>query len=136
MNIITQKMKCLFVFQGIPLEFVRELPDIVVTQPPTEDEHIIFECELSRPAREKVEWRKDGKPMPEKMPEHVHIVEEENGTRHRIIFDDVKEEDIGEYTIKAEDVISKGKMEMRSKSHLVQNIKCVDGKNHEVDFGH
>ncbi|VDL57414.1 unnamed protein product [Hymenolepis diminuta] len=99
---------------GIPLEFVRELPDIVVTQAPTEDEPIVFECELSRPSREKVEWRKDGKVLPKQMPEHVHVIEEKNGTVHRIVFDDVKVEDTGDYTIKAEDVISKGKMEMRS----------------------
>ncbi|VDO02495.1 unnamed protein product, partial [Rodentolepis nana] len=96
---------------GIPLEFVRELPDIVVTQAPTEDEPIVFECELSRPSREKVEWRKDGKVLPRQLTKHIHVTEEKDGTVHRIVFDDVKEEDTGDYTIQAEEVISKGKME-------------------------
>ncbi|VDK25505.1 unnamed protein product, partial [Taenia asiatica] len=98
---------------GIPLEFVRELPDIVVTQPPTEDEQIIFECELSRPSREKVQWKKDGKPLPDKMPSHIHVSEDKNATVHRIAFDEVKDEDVGEYSIKAEEAISKGKIEKK-----------------------
>lgn len=69
---------------------------------------------MSRPSREPVEWRKDGKPLPKKLPEHVHVTEDKNGTVHRIVFDDVKEEDTGDYTITAEDVVSKGKIEMRS----------------------
>ncbi|KAL5960612.1 Myosin light chain kinase smooth muscle, partial [Taenia solium] len=98
---------------GIPLEFVRELPDIVVTQPPTEDEQIIFECELSRPSRKKVQWTKDGKPLPDKMPSHIHVSEDKNATVHRIAFDEVKDQDVGEYSIKAEEAISKGKIEKK-----------------------
>lgn len=58
---------------------------------------------------------KDGKPLPETTPSHIHVSEENNSTVHRITFDEVKDEDVGEYSIKAEKATSKGKIEKKSK---------------------
>lgn len=103
------------------MEFTRELPDIVVTEAPTEDEPIIFECELSRPSREPIKWTKNGKPMPG-LPKHASVEQDKNGTVHRIVFTGMQEEDLGEYTILAEEVTSKGKIEMRSKLLRIYDI--------------
>ena len=97
------------------MEFVRELPDIVVTQAPSEDEPIVFECELSRPPRDNVKWTKNGKEIPKETPSHMHIMEEKKSTIHRLVFDKVEDDDLGEYTISAEDKLSKGKLQMKGK---------------------
>uniref|UniRef100_A0A5K3FZB1 TITIN n=1 Tax=Mesocestoides corti TaxID=53468 RepID=A0A5K3FZB1_MESCO len=98
---------------GIPLEFVRELPDIVVTQMPTEDEEIVLKCELSRPPRSTRCWKRNGKPLPKQLPDYVKVLEDKDSTELGIIFKKVEDEDAGTYEIEVEGITSKGKIEIK-----------------------
>nr|VZI40615.1 unnamed protein product [Spirometra erinaceieuropaei] len=119
---------------GIPLEFVRELPEIVLTQAPTEP--VSLECELSRRPREPVKWLKDGKPLPMRLPTHIAIEEDKGSTVHRINFAKLTDEDLGQYTIQVENIASTGGVQMRPKNSVGQS-DFVEAKpvSTKLDFG-
>lgn len=95
------------------MEFVRELPEIVVTEAPTEP--IILECELSRKPKDTVKWLKNGKPMPSRLPTNVAIEDDSKSTVHRIIFNSLTDEDLAEYTVQVENIASTGRVDMKRK---------------------
>lgn len=103
---------------GVPLEFVRELPKIVVTEAPSKDEPVTLECELSRKPKEQPKWLRNGKPMPSRLPKGVTVEEEKQSTIHRVIFTELTDEDMGEYTLQVEKIISTGSIEMKGKQML------------------
>ncbi|VDD78957.1 unnamed protein product, partial [Mesocestoides corti] len=98
---------------GVPLEFVREVPKIVVTEAPSKDEPVILECELSRKPREQPKWLRNGKPLPSRLPKGVSVEEDKQSTIHRITFTELTEEDLGEYTLQVEKIASTGGVEMK-----------------------
>lgn len=95
---------------GMPLEFVRPLNNVELTEVPSEP--IVLECELSRVPREKVQWLKDGKPLG-RVPDRVRVEEDKKGTVHRIVFKTLEEEDLGTYTIRVEKLSSEAHVEMK-----------------------
>ena len=94
----------------MPLEFIRPLSDVKLTEVPSEP--VVLECELSRAPREKVEWLKNGKPLG-RVPDRVRVEEDKNGTVHRIVFKTLDDEDLGTYTIRAEKLSSEAHVEMK-----------------------
>ncbi|KAL5960611.1 Obscurin, partial [Taenia solium] len=98
----------------IPLEFIRELPKIVVTEAPSKEKPVVLECELSRKPKEPVKWLHNGKPLPSRLPRGVTVEEEEQSTIHRITFTELTEDDLGEYTVQVEKIASTGGVEMKS----------------------
>ncbi|THD17988.1 Titin [Fasciola hepatica] len=95
----------------IPLEFVRPLEDVALTEAPTEP--VVLECELSRKPREKVQWLKDGKPLSSRLPDHMRVEEDANGTVHRVIFTSLQDEDLGQYTIRVEKLSGDARVDLR-----------------------
>lgn len=101
-------------FEGVPLEFIRELPKIVVTEAPSKEKPVVLECELSRKPKEPVKWLHNGKPLPSRLPKGVTVEEEKQSTIHRITFTELTEDDLGEYTVQVEKIASTGGVEMKS----------------------
>ncbi|TGZ75266.1 hypothetical protein CRM22_000479, partial [Opisthorchis felineus] len=95
---------------GIPLEFVRPLDDVTVTE--VTEKPVVIECEFSRAPREKVQWLKDGKPLG-RAPERVRVEEDADGTVHRLFFQPLQDEDLGTYAIKVEKLVSEANVDMR-----------------------
>ncbi|OON14170.1 immunoglobulin domain protein [Opisthorchis viverrini] len=98
---------------GIPLEFIRPLTDVALTE--ATEQPVVVECELSRTPQGKVQWLKDGKPL-SRLPDRVRIEEDSNGTVHRLVFHPLTEEDLGVYTIKADKISSEARVDMKSES--------------------
>ncbi|KAK4474302.1 hypothetical protein MN116_000353, partial [Schistosoma mekongi] len=96
---------------GIPLEFIRPLTDVTVSEMTSEP--IILECELSRTPREKIQWLKDGKTLASRLPTRMRIEELENGKVHRITFSPLTEEDLGVYSVKVENLSSEARVDMK-----------------------
>ena len=113
---------------GIPLKFVRELPEIVLTEAP--EEPTVLECEVTRKPREDVKWLKDGKPLPSRLPSHVTKDEKKGGTVHSLTFDKITDVDLGEYTIQVENIASTGKVDMKGR-----HCNCTVLTAFEAAFG-
>ncbi len=99
------------IFSGIPLEFVRPLPEIALTEVPSEP--VVLECELSRRPTEELKWLRSGKPLPSRLPKHVSVDELKGKTVHRLTLTEVTEEELGEYTVQVENIASTGKLDMK-----------------------
>ena len=102
-----------FILLGVPLEFVRPLNDVSVTE--LTDQPVVLECELSRAPKDKVQWLKDGKPL-SRLPAHVRVEEDANGTVHRLIFDKLQDDDLATYSIKADKLTGEARVDMKSES--------------------
>jgi len=96
---------------GIPLEFIRQLPELVITEVPKEP--VTLECELSRRPKDNVKWLKDGKALPSRLPTRMRIEDGKSSTIHRIVFTSLTEEDLGQYTAQVEKLSTTGKIEMK-----------------------
>lgn len=95
------------------MEFVREVPRIVVTEAPTSEKPVVLECELSRKPKEAVKWLHKGKPLPSRLPKGVTVEEEKQATIHRINFAELTDDDLGDYTLQVENIASTGGVEMK-----------------------
>ena len=95
------------------MEFIREVPKIVVTEAPSKEKPVVLECELSRKPKEQVKWLHNGKPLPSRLPKGVTVEEEKQSTIHRITFTELTDEDLGEYTAQVEKIASTGGVEMK-----------------------
>ncbi|CAI2737256.1 unnamed protein product [Dicrocoelium dendriticum] len=95
---------------GIPLEFVRPLTDVAVTE--VTGEPVVLECELSRAPRDKVQWLKDGKPLG-RTPDRVRVEEASDGRVHRIVFSALEDGDLGVYTIRVNGLSSEARVDMK-----------------------
>ncbi|VEL18897.1 unnamed protein product [Protopolystoma xenopodis] len=98
-----------FSLTGIPLEFIRKLEDISLSKVPPHP--IVLEAELSRKSKDSVIWLKDGKPL--KTGKKIRLEEAQNGLLHRVILDQISEEDVGVYTIFAEKKSSTGNFDLK-----------------------
>jgi hypothetical protein len=103
-------------YLGIPLEFVRPLNNVELTEVPIEP--VVLECELSRAPGEKVQWLKNDKPLV-RIPDHVRVEEDKNGTVHRIVFKRLEEEDLATYRIEVGKLSSEAHVEMKGKRLIV-----------------
>ncbi|KAF8563128.1 hypothetical protein P879_12048, partial [Paragonimus westermani] len=108
---------------GVPLEFVRPLTDVSVTE--VTGEPVVLECELSRAARDKVQWLKDGKPLG-RVPDRVRVEEDAGGRVHRLVFSPLQEEDLGVYTIRVDKLSSEARVDMRVAPTLRLSDKFTD----------
>uniref|UniRef100_A0A182ZZG7 Immunoglobulin I-set domain protein n=1 Tax=Echinostoma caproni TaxID=27848 RepID=A0A182ZZG7_9TREM len=108
---------------GMPLEFVRPLEDVALTEAPTQP--VVIECELSRKPREKVQWLKDGKPLG-RLPDRVRVEEDANGTVHRVVFTSLQDEDLGQYTIRVEKLSGDARVDLRVSPTLRLSEKFTD----------
>ncbi|CAH8628965.1 unnamed protein product [Schistosoma margrebowiei] len=95
---------------GIPLEFVRPLIDVTVSE--VDGKPVVLECELSRSSRDKVQWLKDGKSL-SRLPNHVSVEESRDNKIHSIKFSSLTDDDLGVYTIKVEKLSSEAKLSMK-----------------------
>ncbi|VDQ07737.1 unnamed protein product [Trichobilharzia regenti] len=95
---------------GIPLEFIRPLTDVTVSEVPQEP--VMLECELSRSPRDKVQWLKDVKPL-NLLSKRISVEESDDGRIHRIKFPTLTDDDLGVYTIKVEKLSSEAKLTMK-----------------------
>lgn len=117
--------------EGVPLEFVRELPKIVVTEAPSKEEPVVLECELSRKPKEPVKWLHNGKALTSRLPKGVTVEEEKQSTIHRIAFTELTEDDLGEYTVQVEKIASTGGVEMKGECIVQRQVVLgvgVDGR--------
>lgn len=107
------------------MEFVRELPKIVVSEAPSAEKPVVLECELSRKPREPVKWLHNGKPFGVKPRQQgVTVEEEKQATIHRITFTQLTDEELlGEYTLQVENIASTGGVEMKGES--VAAVGCL-----------
>ncbi|KAF5393987.1 Immunoglobulin I-set domain protein, partial [Paragonimus heterotremus] len=108
---------------GVPLEFVRPLTDVSVTE--VTGEPVVLECELSRAARDKVQWLKDGKPLG-RVPDRIRVEEDAGGRVHRLVFSPLQEEDLGVYTIRVDKLSSEARVDMRVAPTLRLSDKFTD----------
>ncbi len=99
------------IFEGIPLEFIRPLEDVSLTEAPKKP--VVLECELSRRPKEDVKWYKNGKPLPSRLPKNVSIDEEKGKTIHRLSLSSIGDDDLGEYSVKVENVSTSCNLEMK-----------------------
>ncbi len=99
----------------MPLEFVREVPKIIVTEAPTEKAPVTLECELSRKPREEPKWLQKGKPLPSArfLPKGMVVETDKDSTIHRIVFTQLTEEQLCDYTLQVENIASTGSVEMK-----------------------
>lgn len=95
----------------MPLEFVRRLEDVDLTETPNEP--VVLECELSRKPREKVQWLKDGKPLSSRLPDRMRVEEEASGMVHRLVITSLHDEDLGQYTIRVEKLSGDARVDLR-----------------------
>lgn len=95
---------------GLPLEFIRPLTDVTLTEAP--EEPVVLECELSRSPRDKVQWLKDGKPLG-RLPSRIKVEEDVKSTVHRLVFTQLTDDDLGVYTIRVEKLESQGRIDMK-----------------------
>ena len=75
---------------AVAIKFTRKLTDFTVT---SADQKAIFECELSKDAL-KVNWLKDNVPL--HADDRVRI--EDKGRKHRLVIEQVRSQDVGQYT--------------------------------------
>ncbi|CAH8289010.1 unnamed protein product, partial [Heterobilharzia americana] len=95
---------------GIPLEFIRPLEDLTVSE--LTSGPVSLECELSRAPREKMQWFRDGKTL-SRLPDRIKVEELEDGKIHRIVFHPLTDEDLGVYSVKVENLTSEARLEMK-----------------------
>ncbi|CAH8289038.1 unnamed protein product [Heterobilharzia americana] len=100
---------------GIPLEFIRPLEDLTVSE--LTSGPVSLECELSRAPREKMQWFRDGKTL-SRLPDRIKVEELEDGKIHRIVFHPLTDEDLGVYSVKVENLTSEARLEMKIKPTL------------------
>ncbi|CAH8293327.1 unnamed protein product, partial [Schistosoma turkestanicum] len=108
---------------GTPLEFIRPLTDVTVSS--VTNEPVILECELSRTPRDKIQWFKDGKALPSRLPSRIKVEELENGKVHRITFSPLTDEDLGVYSVKVENLTNEARVDMKSPPPSPVNVRAV-----------
>ncbi len=105
------------------MEFIRELPKIVVTEAPSQENPVTLECELSRKPKEEPKWLQKGKPLPSErfLPKGMTVESDKGSTVHRVIFTQLTEEQLGEYTLRVENIASTGSVEMKGRLPALLN---------------
>ena len=98
------------------MEFVREVPSIVVTEAPSKKSPLVVECELSRKPKDEPKWLQNGKLLPsvKYLPKGLSVESDKSSTVHRLVFTEITSEKLGEYTLQVENIASTGSVEMKS----------------------
>lgn len=98
------------------MEFVREVPTIVLTEAPSKESPLVLECELSRMPKDEPKWLQNNKALPSVryLPKGLSVESDKASTVHRLVFTEIASEQLGEYTLQAENIASTGSVEMKS----------------------